>query len=30
VPLAELLSELLRGPLGKAYAVMLRELEGKA
>jgi hypothetical protein len=29
VPVAELLSDLARGPLDKAYAQMLRELEGK-
>jgi hypothetical protein len=29
VPVAALLSELLEGPLDKAYAQMLRELEGK-
>ena len=28
VPVAELLSELVRGPLDKAYAQMLRDLEG--
>jgi hypothetical protein len=29
VSVAELLTELVRGPVDKAYAVMLRELEGK-
>lgn len=27
IPLAELLSELLEGPVGRAYATMLRDLE---
>ena len=30
IPVAELLSELLRVPVDRAYAQMLRELEGKA
>jgi hypothetical protein len=29
VPVAELLSEMLRVPVGRAYAQMLRELEGE-
>lgn len=29
IPLAELLSEMLDAPVSKAYAQMLRELEGK-
>jgi hypothetical protein len=29
IPVAELLSDLVKGPLDKTYGAMLRELEGK-
>lgn len=29
IPVAELLTEMVRGPVDKAYMVMLRDLEGK-